>query len=253
MRPLAALALALVAASCNRPGRALGPLPEGGIRVLFVGNSLTYTNDLPRMLAGIAASVDDTVQHRTVALPNYAVIDHAFGLSDALEQVKRGRWEFVVLQQGPTPAGLDRDTLVLAARLFDPHVRAAGGRTVSLMTWPSRQQQAQYPRLFDQTAETCLATASPIDGLCAPGGEGWRRAWAADASLPLYGPDGYHPSELGTYLAALVLYETLTGRDARTLPLPGAGVAGPQAPAATIRLLQRSAHEAIEGMIPPPR
>jgi hypothetical protein len=67
-----------------------------------------------------------------------------------------------------------------------------------------------------------------------------------DPQLQLYGPDGYHPAELGTYLAALVVYERITGHDARVLPAQ-AVMAGRtlDVPESTVRLLQRAAHEAV--------
>jgi hypothetical protein len=62
----------------------------------------------------------------------------------------------------------------------------------------------------------------------------------------LYGPDGYHPSELGTYTAALVVYEKLTGNDARSLP-GDAFVAGRKlaVPESKVRLLQAAVHETV--------
>ena len=77
-------------------------------------------------------------------------------------------------------------------------------------------------------------------------GQAWVDAWAVDPALALYGPDGYHPAELGTYLAALVMYEGITGHDARRLPAL-AVVAGRTlaAPEATVRLLQQVAHATV--------
>ena len=34
-------------------------------------------------------------------------------------------------------------------------------------------------------------------------------AWDEDPSLPLYGPNGYYPSEMGSYLAALVIFQRI--------------------------------------------
>ena len=86
-----------------------------------------------------------------------------------------------------------------------------------------------------------------MHGVFLPAGEAWRAAWKADASLALYGPDGFHPSATGTYLAALEIYERLSGRDARTLPAQAfAGGAAIGLPVATIRLLQQAAHDANE-------
>ena len=66
------------------------------------------------------------------------------------------------------------------------------------------------------------------------------------ASLPLYGPDRYHPAPLGTYLAALVIYEKVTGHDARLLPaVAEAGGARLSTTEARVRFLQNVAHETI--------
>jgi hypothetical protein len=85
-----------------------------------------------------------------------------------------------------------------------------------------------------------------VDGRCFPAGEAWRAAWAEDPALPLYGPDGFHPSPLGTYLAALVVYEGITGHDARRLP-EQAVVQGQTLPVSggTVIMLQRIAHETV--------
>lgn len=53
-------------------------------------------------------------------------------------------------------------------------------------------------------------------------GEGWRAAWRKDRALPLYGPDGFHPSPMGTYLAALMFVQQLTGRSPVGWPQPSA-------------------------------
>ena len=42
----------------------------------------------------------------------------------------------------------------------------------------------------------------------------------------LYGADGFHPSPAGPFLAALVVYERITGRDPRTLPAQAFGLSG---------------------------
>ena len=42
-----------------------------------------------------------------------------------------------------------------------------------------------------------------------PAGDAWHAAWSCRGSLPLYGPDGFHPSRLGTYVAAVVVWARL--------------------------------------------
>ena len=109
------------------------------------------------------------------------------------------------------------------------------------MAWPAAPDRA----VFDGVLQSCLDTARAVDGRCFPAGEAWRAAWVEDPALPLYGPDGFHPSPLGTYLAALVVYENDRAR--RTAP-SGAGRGAGSDPAGaggTIIMLQRVAHETV--------
>ena len=212
-------------------------------RVLFIGNSLTYFNDLPGTLAAVAAMGGDTIVVDAVTRPGYALIDHYTPptTTDAIARIRGARWEYVVLQQGPTSRAIHRDTLVIAARHFDGPIRAAGARPALYMVWPVVADSA----VFDQVRLSFREAACKVNGAFWPAGEAWRAAWRLDPTLGLYGSDGFHPSPLGTYLVALVMYERITGHDARTLPPRGTVVGVPSAPsAATIRTLQEAAHAA---------
>lgn len=241
--PLRAVSLGayLVAVSCLSGATPVDPLPAGGVHVLFVGNSLTYVNDLPATVAAIAASAGDTIRVAASVGGDLGLIDHLNGGSDAVQQLRRGGWNYVVLQQGPTPAGVCRDSLVLWTKQFAPLIRSAGAKTALLMTWAG----ATHQNLFDEVRVSFQAAAVAVDGVFLPAGEAWRSAWAVDSSLALYGSDGFHPSSIGTFLTALVVYERVTGRDARTLPLNAFANGREFAlPSAVITALQRAAHEA---------
>lgn len=237
---LRVLVLLTLVTSCG--ATATEPLPPGGHHVLFIGNSLTYVNDLPGMVAAIAASAGDTIRVATVAKPDFALIDHLNGGSDAVARIKDGGWEYVVLQQGPSSLVVNQDSLKLWTRGFDPYVRAAGATPALLMVWPSSDRAA----FFDDVRKSYQNAALAVHGAFYPAGEAWLRAWAANPALPLYGDDGYHPSVLGTYVAALVVAECVTKRDARSFP-PATSPSGIAlgVDTATIRLLQRAAHQAI--------
>lgn len=228
-------------------GNSSGPELTGGIRVLFIGNSLTYVNDLPRTLSDMALTVGDTIQVRSVALPNFALIDHYRGGSDALNEINLGRWDFVVLQQGPSTTAINRDSLILAAKLFEPHIRAAGATPALYMVWPTTDRLA----FFDEARISYQMAAAGVNGVFMPAGKAWQTAWATDPELAFFQSDGLHPTELGTYLAALVIYERLTDHDARLLP-GTVTVQGKRlnTPEATVRLLQRAAHES-NALYPP--
>lgn len=224
------------------------PLPAGGIHVLFIGNSLTYVNDLPGTLEHVALGVGDTIRTRSVALPDFALIDHANGASNAVGVIRGERWNFVVLQQGPSALPVSRDTLVLATQKLDPPIHAAGAVSAQFSTWPASDR----PTAFDSVLASSQAAARAVNGVVFAAGKAWTAAWTHDPSLRLWGDDGYHPAELGTYLSALVIYEGVTGHDARLLPVQAfANGHVLNTPAGTVRMLQQVAHETVAAYLKP--
>lgn len=210
-----------------------------GILVLFIGNSLTYTNDLPRTLADLARSAGDTITVSTVAAPDFALVDH---LRDgrATRAIAQGWWTHVVLQQGPSSTPINRDSLIVVTKLVAEQIRAAGARPALYSVWPALENRATFARAI----ESYRLASESVDGLYLPVAAAWQRVLDVDASVPLYAADGLHPAPLGTYLAALVLYERIVGKDARQLD-PRVVVNGAQVDVdvATVRVLQRIAHE----------
>jgi hypothetical protein len=84
-----------------------------------------------------------------------------------------------------------------------------------------------------------------VVGVFVTGGQARRTARALDSTLAQYGADGFHPSPIGTFLTALVVYERVTGRAARTLPLRAFANGREFAlSSAMIAALQRAAHDA---------
>ena len=92
----------------------LSPLPAGGIHVLFIGNSLTYVNELPRTVADLVASTGDTLRAAEVVFPDFALVDH-ISVGTAMQAIRLGGWKYVVLQQGPSSVQINRDSLILMA------------------------------------------------------------------------------------------------------------------------------------------
>ena len=119
----------------------------------------------------------------------------------------------VVLQQGPS-ATEGRPSLLEYSQLFANEIRAAGGTPAFYMVWPALGRFFD----FDGVSDSYTTTAGMVDGLLFPAGEAWRVAWKTDLDIALYGPDAFHPSALGSYLAAVVMYEQLLARDPRLLP-----------------------------------
>ena len=220
-------------------GSPQGPEPaEFG--VLFVGNSLTVSNDMPVILKRLLETGNiRPLRLEVVAFPNYGLQDH-WVEGTARTRIALGVWNVVILQQGPS-ATEGRPSLLEYSDRFAEEIGRVGARTALYMVWPERSRFFD----FDGVADSYRTAAQSVGGLLFPAGEAWRSAWARDADLALYGPDGFHPSLLGSYLAALVMYEQLANRDPRDLPAEIPTPSGPVAISQEVaNALQEAAFEA---------
>ena len=231
------IAVALCLAGSLKSRDAAQPL-----RVLFIGNSLTYSNDLPYMVEAFAeASGQKHIAVRAVVFGGYSLEDH-WNQGEARRAISQGKWDVVVLQQGPSASTEGRRLLIEYARRFTPEIQRAGAKAALYMVWPSASRKQD----FDGVTESYSRAAKDVEGLLFPVGEAWRVAWKRDPKLMLYSADGLHPTVAGSYLAALVIYEQLCGQSPVGLPAElklrsGAGVSIPFEQA---RLLQEAAAEA---------
>jgi hypothetical protein len=101
MLRLIPLALLICGVACAQSDGPPAPLATAH-RILFVGNSLTYTNGLPATVAAIASAAGDIIQVAMAAGPDLALIDHLDGATNAVQLLHDSTWDYVVLQQGPT-------------------------------------------------------------------------------------------------------------------------------------------------------
>jgi len=219
-----------------------GDAPDGTTPVLFIGNSLTYWNDLPGMVAALGAADAAPIWARSVAIPD---ADLGIHLADgrAADAIASNRWKVVVLQQGPSSLPENRAALRSWTRTFAERIRAVGGRPALYAVWP----QEIHQHTWDEATRSYALAASDVDGMLFPVGEAWRAAWRRDPAIALYSGDGLHPSVEGSYLAAIVIYATLAGRSPVGLPAElrvETGVV--RIPAARAAVLQEAAREAIE-------
>lgn len=242
MHTLRLLSLALTLACSGSPTAPGLPSVPGGTRVLFIGNSLTYVNDVPRLVVDVARLAGDSLlATASVAFPDYALEDH-WNEGTAPRALAEHRWEFVVMQQGPSSLPQNRAYLEEWTRRFAPLVRAAGATPVLYQVWPQWSRRFDAPNAFLAYANAAAA----VGGRLAPVGAAWDSALTTIDPAALYSGDGLHAAPLGSWMAAVVIYATLRDIDPVTLParLP-AGLPTPPLSAEGIRQLLQHASAAM--------
>jgi len=183
------------------------------LHILFIGNSLTYTNDLPGLLERMLknTNIEDLLIESEVH-GNFGLQDH-WDRKIALDKISEGNWDIVVLQQGPS-ATEGRPSLLEYSQKFASKIKKTGGTTALYMVWPSEVRFFD----FDGVSDSYKTAAELVKGILFPVGEAWRLAWSKDEDLELYSVDNFHPSLIGSYLAALVMFDQLTKINLHDLP-----------------------------------
>lgn len=199
------------------------------ISILFIGNSYTYANDMPRMVASVAAgdpgnSLAFEVQAATIGGKTLQVL---WSDREIRKTFASRKWDYVVLQEQSEwalyPAQVEATAASVAA--WSQAIRQAGGKPLIYVTWArqpgsfwytDRQYSALHdPKYMQRQLDLHSAELAAQSGaVLVPVGDAFAAALKAEPEMPLYAEDSSHPSLLGSYLAALVFYEILSGRSA---------------------------------------
>jgi hypothetical protein len=185
-------------------------------RILFIGNSYTYVNDLPGMFAKLARAGGYPVETGMAAEGGFTLADH-LNSPHTLDELAASKWNFVVLQEQSEVPAIEQSrvaSMYPAARSLVQKIELLGARPIFFMTWGHLngapefgiQSYADMQILLDQGY---LRIADELNAPLAPVGFAWSQAESQNSQLALWQADGSHPSELGTYLAACVFYAVI--------------------------------------------
>jgi hypothetical protein len=177
-------------------------------KILYVGNSLTYTNDLPALINDIAKDDSITITYTTFAFANYSLEDH-WNEGKVEEAIATGHYDFVVAQQGPSALPESQLLLLEYVNRFQTICKKYNAKLLLYMVWPSKARSFDLDNVIRSYTQSAAKTGAAL----APAGLAWKLAWRTDASLPLYGPDNFHPGIQGSLLAAMTIYLSLSGKE----------------------------------------
>lgn len=189
--------VSMVSAHC-----AESPEPKKKIRILFVGNSLTYTNDLPSLVKKRLS--DFKVVADALVKPNYALEDH---WNEGRLQVlmASNQYDFVIVQQGPSSQQDGRDMLIDYGSRIKEICNQHQSQLVFFMVWPAYSSYST----FDGVIKNYTDAATETQSLLAPVGKIWKQYFFDTKDFSYYGPDMFHPSLKGSEVAADIIGATI--------------------------------------------
>ena len=177
-------------------------------RILFIGNSYTSRNQLPGLIASLAAAAEHPrrIEFELVFAGGASLKRH-WNAGLAQQSLARASWNYVVLQEQSTLPVKNPVRYHENVRLFAPEIERHGAKPVLYLTW-ARQQA---PATQDSITRAVEEIAAEIDALVVPVGPAWRSVIARHGDIALYTDDGSHPTAAGSYLAACVFLVSLFG------------------------------------------
>jgi hypothetical protein len=174
------------------------------LKVLFIGNSFTARNNLPGLIAQLAATRGKHLEHRLISAGGASLRNH-WNAGEALKAIKEGQYDLVVLQEQSTLPIKNARRMHENVRLFAEAIKDAGAKTVLYMTWARRHA----PETQQAITEAYTGIGREIGATVVPAGAAWQGFLAEHDQPALHDRDGSHPTLAGSYLAACVFLAVL--------------------------------------------
>jgi hypothetical protein len=174
------------------------------MNALFIGNSFTARNNVPGLVAQLAAVCGKNLDHRLISAGGASLRRH-WNAGQAQEAIKNGDYDCVVLQEQSTLPVKNAARMHESVRLFDEAIKSAGARTVLYMTWARKhapETQAAITDAYNMIGEELNALVVPV-------GTAWQKFLAEHDEPVLHDRDQSHPTLAGSYLAACVFVAVL--------------------------------------------
>ena len=194
------------------PPPAPPPPPPGTLRVLMLGNSLTYTWGIPSLLADMAAQAGELRPVVTAITGPFASLESHWTDGVGLGPLRTGTYDVLIMQQIAPDNGDAYGFLLDWSGIWADEARRFSTRPFIYAVWPPEGGELDVAI----TNSTNAANAKSMGLL--PVAHAFRIAAQATPAPPIYGLDGYNPSPHGAWLAALVMSAMLFERPVADFP-----------------------------------
>ncbi|MEL6557524.1 MAG: SGNH/GDSL hydrolase family protein [Bacteroidota bacterium] len=178
--------------------------PDEQLSILFIGNSLTYANNLPALVKKEAKKRGVKIYTEMVAFANYAIEDH-WNDGNVQKLIASKKYQYVILQQGPSSQTPGRNMLIESGKQFSALCAANETKLCYFMVWPA----LKYYQTFDGVIQNYSDAASINNALLLPVGQYWKRYFDRTKDFSYYSPDRFHPSAKGSRVAAEIIVDHL--------------------------------------------
>jgi hypothetical protein len=187
------------------------------LRVLFVGNSYIYYNNLIQMVSLLSDSTPTKLICTKSTVGGTNLGEHWDGRKGLYSKqlIEKNKYDIVVIQDNSMWPIEHADSLLWYGEKFCQLIKGRGARPFLYNTWSRKktpQTQTQINEAYGTLSKKCGAIVVPV-------GQSFQELIKFKPEWELYHHDGSHPSTLGTFLAALSFVKAFTGTVPDKMPL----------------------------------
>lgn len=173
------------------------------MKVLFIGNSHTYVNNMPLMFKKKVLELGIDCHVTMIAHPGWSLEKH-----NANPEVKfnilYGDYDYVVCQEHAHPFG-PIENFFRDMRIIKSYIDQTNSKMVIYPTWAPKDNP------FAQTimSDSHKMIAEELSAMIAPVDIRWTESLNKHPEINLFGPDGAHASVEGSNLIATAIFDTI--------------------------------------------
>lgn len=198
------------------------------VKILFIGNSQTYYNNMPLMVKGLAQADNIDCQVKSITGSNYrlsqfATTGNAYN-TEILHTLASDKWDYVILQEQRVNLMENIESTKKAITTLKEKIDASGAKIILFA--PQGDSNGRDFRVngtsiyYDNNTlqyymnKYYYSLAGVFDCPIAPSGLNFSRCMNEYPDITLYNSDTVHPSIAGSYLAACTIYQTIFEKSA---------------------------------------
>lgn len=184
------------------------------MRILMLGNSFTFVNDLPAILSQLTGA--EVVHHtRGGARLSEQINPKTKMGARTLKALSEEKWDYVVLQEMSNGPVTTRKKFLDTTKELCEKIRKVGAIPVLYATWAYKKNSDKmnsmgmsYDEMYQQMYDAYHEAARQNNALVADVGKAF---YEISDEINLYAEDGCHPNMAGTRLAAEIIAKTILG------------------------------------------
>lgn len=202
-------------------------------KILFIGNSFTYYNDIPKLVERIALSANESVEVSSITRGAWTLSKFADSTDEYGRQVDKALsgasdFDVVVLQEQSVRPLTNFESFLSAVKSLNEKIQRTQDdcKVYLYSTWGyAREAESRnwtIPKMQTEIAAAYEKAASEIGADISCVGAAFTKVYNDYKDINLYfAEDNMHPSYEGSYLSAAVHTATIFGCDVRTASFVG--------------------------------